>query len=288
MFEIEALGTVWWIDAELGQTLKSEIADTIQKFERDFSRFMPDSYLSRLNDAGFLEDAPQEMLEIMRFGMWLYQETSGVYNISIGAKLEKLGYGRTPPPGSRVQQDLLHSISIDNAGRIELRPGTRIDIGGFGKGWLVDSLVDLLQRKHVISFVINGGGDIRVGSNVADIHIEYPGDSSQSIGVVKLSNRALASSSRFKRQWSRSGKKHSHIQPPDTSSTVPTDILSIHVLAPTTALADAFATTFLLVPHEERVKLANHAKGVSFLEIRKDYTYWTMSDFPWHAHELSS
>ncbi len=53
----KALGTRWWINADLrGQgvdSLQSTVDQVVSKFEQDYSRFKPDSLISKLNNTPF-------------------------------------------------------------------------------------------------------------------------------------------------------------------------------------------------------------------------------------------
>lgn len=58
-----------------------------------------------------------------------------------------------------------------------------IDLGGLGKGWLIDKLSDLLRNEGYKEFLINGGGDMYVSSTEKqECYIEHPRDTELVIG----------------------------------------------------------------------------------------------------------
>lgn len=96
IIEFEALGTHWWITffgvIELG--LQDDILQIVDKFEMDYSRFKETSYVSILNKKKKLENASDELLDLIKLSLEYYDKTNGIFNISVGSQLEKLGYGR--------------------------------------------------------------------------------------------------------------------------------------------------------------------------------------------------
>lgn len=277
VLELDALGTLWWIEAECTDQISNAIKKRIRNFEQDYSRFLPESYIGKLNDQKELSNPPDELLKMLAFHREMFHATHGVFNCSVGGVLEERGYGLAGRTAT-LQYDIDSAILLSHD-KITLSSDTRIDLGGFGKGWLIDQIGILLHSAGCTAFVINGGGDILAGSDVKDIFIEDPYRAEHIIGSVELQNDALASSSVNKRRWKVGQTEYSHIV--DTAS-VQQDaspaLASIHVRADTALLADTLATVFLIVDHETRIQLAQKF-SVTFLEVFEDYTMWAPTDF---------
>ncbi len=275
VFEYDGLGTHWWVEAELPASVVVKIEKRIYDFERDYSRFLPGSYIGRLNDKKNVLNPPKELLDMLAYQRAMFEVTDGVFNVTVGSVLEKNGYGLAGTSG-KLQQVITNAITITE-NTIVLQEDTRLDLGGFGKGWLIDQIAVLLRSEGITSYVINGGGDILVGDQSKDLFIEHPLDASMHVGGVSVQNGALASSSRLKRQWEVKDKHYTHIV--DTASVNrEQSLLSVHVRTETALLADTLATVFLIVSHEKRIELAK-LFNVAFLELRTDTTLWATADF---------
>lgn len=261
----------------MSKQLSDAIVARAEHFASSYSRFKLASLIGRLNDTKQLENSPLELRQMITYCLDMFKKTNGVFNISIGSELEKLGYGAAYKPGSRLSDELSDDITISGKS-IKIAEHIRLDLGGMGKGWLIDSLSEVLEENGHDIFLINGGGDIKAGSAKQRVFIEHPKDADLAIGELWLQHAALASSSLLKRRWADpSGKLFSHIQPAGKKP-VAKDLLSIHVKAKNATLADVLATTFLLVEHDERLSLAK-LFGASFLEVRSDLTFWQSEAF---------
>ncbi len=305
ILELQALGTQWWIEP-LDRDFSSEtcrgVMDYIAAFEQAYSRFRPDSLLSRLNDAKQLTNPPSEMVDMVRFGIDMYERTGGLFNLSVGSKLEQLGYGRASDPAARISDNLPQDVII-SVEHIRLAPHVRLDFGGFGKGWLVDAVgVWLIAHGHDY-FIVNGGGDIMVRSDKPqEISIEHPYDKTLGVGAVQVVRGSVAASSAVKRRWTQAdGDDANHIINPfhgkltgrDAAPNTPLggapSVVSISVYAApdtltlyshqTTLMADTLGTVMLLADGAQRDKLAQDF-GVTYLVIDTQLQFYTSPGFP--------
>jgi len=273
---LDALGTRWWITLpNKNKNLKSELTSIITNFEKDYSRFNKDSFIGRLNDSKCLDNPPEELINMLTYALDVYSQTNGVFNISIGSELEKSGYGKESDSKSIVSKDLPKDVNV-SLNKISLSDKTRIDLGGFGKGWLIEKLAGYLKHEGVSSFLINGGGDITSHGGSENIYLENPLEPNEYIGEVILQYNSLASSSNLKRAWESGGKKHSHIIHPGGNKLE--GILSMHVMADSILFADTFATIFLLVDRETRLNYAMRY-GFEFMEVLADHTTFRTPGF---------
>lgn len=82
---------------------------------------------------------------------------------------------------------------------------TELDLGGIGKGYLIQLLAEFLVSNGVTTYRINGGGDILVSQDSLNIFgpviLLHPQDDTQSIGSVPTLHGAVASSGTQRRKW---------------------------------------------------------------------------------------
>jgi thiamine biosynthesis lipoprotein len=277
ILEFPALGTHWWISLpeDTDEELANKLIGIVTEFENNYSRFDDTSHISKLNDNKIIKNPSDELVNMLTYALDVYEATDGIFNISIGSKLERNGYGHKEDKNSAVSHSLKSDIHISK-NDIKLSDTTRIDLGGFGKGWLIEKLTGFLKNEGIYDFHINGGGDITVGNYESSIYIEHPLDSNLQIGEINLINKSLASSSNIKRSWTINSKNHAHIVHPIINKNI--EILSVHVLGDSILFADTFATVFMLVDREKRLKLANQY-GLEFMEILPDLTTYKTNDF---------
>lgn len=257
--EIKALGTVWWIEifTEISATKKQAAYDDlllfISNFENKYSRFKPDSLITKLNTTGSLENPDQMTINLLHKGQELFTKTDGLFNFLIGEILENRGYDanysftikETVNTKINALEDLVISPDL-----ITLKNG-RIDLGGFGKGYLIDLIAKELKDTYELPyFLINGGGDIYATSDndtPITIYLEHPTNLETYIGTTTLLNQGFAASSPHKRQWVVNNSKYNHIVSPENEIKIDATFIK----AKTTYEADAFATTTLMLDPKE-------------------------------------
>jgi thiamine biosynthesis lipoprotein len=238
-----ALGTSWWVEffEPVPEDTFSVLRETIDQFEADYSRFKPDSLVGRLNQGEVLiaENLP-ELLAMLQYGQELYCDSNGVFNILTGGTQLAAGYGQAQK--SKVELAANPLLDLKIGATISLSKGA-LDLGGFGKGWLIDKLVAKLLSLNLKYFLVNGGGDM-FGTTMSDgapieVYVEHPTAEGVYLAQVPLVNQSLAVSSTFKRQWVHTGQTYNHLQLKGSG-------VASHVVAKTALLADTIATRLCL------------------------------------------
>lgn len=266
-FTFEAIGTHWWIeifddisDEELEVT-KGRLELLSSTFNAEYSRFCDDSYIGILNRERQLEKPTEECRALLAHGKQLYLRSNGSFNLLVGHILEARGYdakysfeakdagGADAPPACNPLTDLIISEN-----EITLTCGN-VDLGGYGKGWLIDKLASDLKAHGIEHFLINGGGDMYAtsdrGSEAITIYLEHPTEAGRYLMEILLLNQGFAASSPFKRQWKSSNKTYDHVVTLGDTPQVAT-----FVKAATATDADAFATVAMLWPEASLPALA--------------------------------
>jgi len=260
----QALGTQWWVeifDEKEVKTLEGAcgaLEGFAAEFETQYSRFKTDSLISTLNRERKLDQPNEECRALLNYGKTLYLRSNTHFNLLTGHILEARGYDATysfkvkepemVTPGNPIT-DLL--ISAD---KIILLQGN-VDLGGFGKGYLIDELAKLLREEFSLQyFLINGGGDMFATSNhdtPIEILLEHPTKPKEFIYKTNLLHQGFAASSPFKRSWHSGNKTYTHI----VSNTEVTPVASF-VKAASARDADAFATTALMLSEAQMSQIA--------------------------------
>lgn len=201
----EAIGTLWRIDTagDLAGRHRDEIGEAIRRFDHDWSRFRNDSLVSRLGRAGGAVAAPPDAVAMLDAYRALSDATDGAVNPLIGDALESLGYdaGLSLRPGtaSRAPQEWTRMLRW-TATELTLEAAATIDVGGLGKGRLVDIVLEVLGDVAGL-VVVDASGDLRVRGGAQRVALEHPYDATRAIGVVEVADRALCASATNRRVW---------------------------------------------------------------------------------------
>ncbi len=264
-FTFEAIGTHFWIEIfdEISETeleaTKGRLEFLSFTFNQHYSRFRADSYVGILNEDRQLEYPSDECRALLLYGKQLYLRSHGTFNILSGHILEAHGYNASYTFTAIEDADTLSvanpltDLTITEA-KITLTSGN-IDLGGYGKGWLVDKLADELKEHGIEHFLVNGGGDMYATSDAegeaVTIYLEHPTSVGQYLIETTLLNQGFAASSPFKRRWKSGDKTYHHI-----IATADVPEIATFVKAQTAVDADAFATVSMLLPEEQLPTLA--------------------------------
>lgn len=288
-FTFEAIGTHFWIeifdeisDQELEATI-SRLELLSSTFNQHYSRFTEDSDISKINKNRSLISPSDELLDILEIGKQLYRESFGTFNLLTGHILESRGYdasysfvakemdGADAPSTCNPLTDL--TVTKDE---VSLGCGN-IDIGGYGKGYLIDKIVRDLQEHNIKYFLVNGGGDMYATSekeNPITIYLEHPTEPGKYLMETTLLNQGFAASSPFKRQWKSGEKTYTHIV-----SEHETPLSATFIKADTATNADAFGTASLLLSNDALLDIAEN-KGFAFARFTPATSeFWQTNNF---------
>ncbi len=237
----------------------------LSRIERAYSRFLPDSELSRLNrNLGTWQDASEELLLLVEKAEGFRKSTGGHFDITLKSRLDELGYDsqysfkqkKTGEGIAGALRRLLPAIKIDRArGKILLN--RQIEFGGLGKGYALDRVSALLEAAGAEHYYINAGGDIYAKKGKAgkpwEILLEHPDDPERAIGKMKLDGKSIAGSAPNRRRWGN-GEFH-HLLNAKTGKPAQ-GAKCIFVAAATGAEADAYATAIFTAGFEKGIEIA--------------------------------
>ncbi len=305
VLKLEALGTIWHvylydsITPKAWSGLKSELSRMIFNFEELYSRFNTNSLVGRLNQAKILGSFPIELVEMIIYGQQIKQLTRGYFDIFIGHLMENIGYDEKydqnlrktrefKPENSTLfikkPDDLVLSQYLDEnllnltCNEIRISNEVKLDLGGLGKGWLVDKLSKFLIEKGHKFYTINGGGDIfttGLGLEKEKIWLENPFNFEEVIGSVELANSAVACSSSNRRKF---GQNHHLINPLDQSRVID-QIAAVFTYASSTLQADVASTCLFICPETQYVEIAATLQ-TEYLIVYSDGSYRKSDNYP--------
>ena len=190
--------------------------DLVEEFESLWSRFIPTSDISRLNNAnGQPTLVDKKTLTLLHHMIAAHQATDGAYNptllplqIAAGDASSLINDRRTELSADAAVFSRLSGIHIFHDGKVSLPRGMTLDAGGIGKGLAADLVLHFALEHGAQAACINLGGDmaINTGDSVGwDVEILSPIDSEVILDTVRIAVGAVATSSLFARQRNGAG-----------------------------------------------------------------------------------
>ncbi len=235
--------------------------ERLRGLERAWSRFLPDSDVSRLNSMPGtwipVDPATITLIDKMKDAG---EFTNGLYDPTFLHELVLTGYDRSIDDGTRVSVTIdlpclnhrIADVRIDLPSTSVLLPsGMAIDPGGIGKGLAGDLLVAELLRSGARGALVSIGGDIAAGGvgPVAEgwtVDVADPFGEASPLATLVVSNGGVATSSTRTRRWVRDGVARHHVIDPVSGTTSRTDLAAVTVMATSGWRAEVHATAALL------------------------------------------
>ncbi|MFI3304123.1 MAG: FAD:protein FMN transferase [Rikenellaceae bacterium] len=273
------LGTTYHLKAQLPLSTRRQIVEQIDmlnaKMISEMSLFDPESQLSRIN-RGESDELTPWLEDNIRLADSISRLSDGVYDITVAPLVKAWGFGadrRTESPNvdSLLQFVGYEGISIVQGRIVKRDSRTQIDLNSIAKGYTVDRLASILESYGAQNYIIEVGGELRFrGVNPSGegwrVGIETPVDGNMSDGQLLERRiqidpnsplRAMATSGNYRRFYlTEDGEKIVHTIDPKTGRSFSSELLSVSVLAPSCAEADAYATMLMAAGDQKAEELA--------------------------------
>lgn len=279
--EFRALGTACVIqirhpDDKTSRQFLATALGWLSSFEAKFSRFRPDSIISRINAAAGRE--------------WVKVDAETEHLLDLAADLHRLTDGILDPtmlPLLRVWDWKTVHIKLPDKAEIKAAhaltdfrkiqrkpgqvflplPGMGLDFGGFGKEFAVDQLVRIAREHGIQDALIDLGRDLYgMGGNgqhpfwhVGLEDARHPGTC---WGGLAVSDFAVAASGDSLRRFEYNGIRYGHILDPRTGWPVANGMRGVSVFAPSCLQAGIYSTALFVMGLRDGLRFAACARDV--------------------------
>ena len=237
----------------LGRIAEAEAA----RIEAKYSRYQPDSVISRINAAGGEPvSVDGETAALLNYAANCHRLSDGLFDITSGALRRVWTFdGSDRVPTRQAVKAVLPRVGWSRVRwqrpTIALRPGMEIDFGGLGKEYAVDCAVLKIMTESDRAVLVNFGGDLRVSGprargvrwRVAIESVEAPGSPD---GRLELLKGALTTSGDARRFLIKDGVRYSHILDPRTGWPIKHPPRAVTVAAATCMEAGILSTLAML------------------------------------------
>jgi len=259
----------------------------MQRVDTLMSHYKPDSEVSRVTArAGVAPLAVHaDTLHVIQTAQDVSRETGGAFDITVAPLVQLWGFfsheARVPTDdeiGAARADVGYEGVRIDpDASTVMLqREGMELDLGGIAKGHAVDLGARSLRDAGVRSGLVNlsnstfhaiGAPD---GAEQWRIAVEHPRAPGEQLGVVLVSDAALATSADTEQFFVRDGVRYGHILDPRTGNPVTNGVVSVTIVAPTGIEADALATAVFVLGADDGLAFIRERNGVWALIVTEE------------------
>ena len=283
-------GTTYSITYQYHENLKSDIEDVMKQVDNSLSPFNKSSVITAINNNTSTK-ADKYLTEVFTLAQTVNKETDGAFDITVAPLVNAWGFGfRSGTRPTEAQTDSLlaivgqEKVTLKDGEIIKSDPRIMLDCSAIAKGFGVDKVAEFLAGKGIKNYLVEIGGEISArGMNSRgtewNIGITKPVDDSLSINqenqaVLQITDKAMATSGNYRNFYYEGGKKYAHTINPHTGKPAQSDILSATVIAESCAVADAYATAFMVLG-SDKVKeiLKKHPELQAYL-ILSDNSVW--------------
>lgn len=284
LIEGEAQGSTYHIKyiAERDENLKPAIDSILEVIDLSMSTYRPDSAISKINQGDTTVVVDEHFRKVFEASQQIWQESEGLFDPTVGVLVNAWGFGKqkiseADLPTDKKIDSLRKYVGFDKVAITEKnlikKRYTEIlfDFNAIAQGYTSDVVANYLSARGIKNYIVEIAGEMYLkGKNTVEdkswtIGVENPLkplDDRDLVATIQFTNQGLATSGNYRKVWTDSnGRKYVHSINPLTGRATQSDVLSATVVAPSTMLADGYATMFMVM---------GLAKSKAFLEKHPD------------------
>lgn len=286
-------GTFYSITYQHDKDLKKEIEAELKRVDNALSPFNKQSIITSINN-----NKPVQLndmfLYVFDLAKQISKDTDGAFDITVAPLVNAWGFGfkNDCPPTAHAIDSLRQIVGYDKvhlSGKAIKKddPRMMLDCSAIAKGYGSDVVARYLQSQGIKNFMVEIGGEIVVKGISPrrvpwTIGVEKPVDDSLATNkdlmtTLNVTDIAMATSGNYRNFYYKDGKKYAHTIDPKTGRPVQHSILSATVLARECAIADAYATSFMVMGLEKtKALLSRHPELKAYIiyDDNGEYKTW--------------
>lgn len=270
-FTFRAMGTLCQVtfyqsDSRVaGEQFKAATLRWVAEFEARYSRFLPDSLVSLIN-----QSAGQSWVELDAEAEHLFALCHELFFLTRGAfdptamPLIKLWNWKSNPPALPTDEAIKATRQIVGWNKVQRRKGAIylpregmcVDLGGIGKEYAVDRVIQIAVQHGLANVLVDFGQDLCMrgappSKPAWHIGLEDPTAPGKCWVGLGVKDRAVATSGDYLRHFHINRRRYGHIIDPRTGYPVANGCRAVSVVAPNCTIAGILSTSaFILGPVE--------------------------------------
>ena len=276
-------GTVYNITYESEQNLQADIEQALGKVDAEFSMFNEKSTVAAINRG----EEPQRSAmfnEVLQLAEQVNGDTDGAFDITVAPLVNAWGFGFKHEQMPTPQQ-------VDSLLKIR----SQLDFSAIAKGYGCDIVARVFTDRGITNYMVEIGGEVvtrghnpkgqqwRIGIT-KPIEDSLSTNNSELQAVMAVNDMAMATSGNYRKFYYKDNRRYAHTIDPRTGYPVQHDLLSATVIAPTCAVADAYATAFMVLGMQKAKEVLGRHPDMKayfiYTDDKGDYAVW-------HSPELN-
>lgn len=266
------------------EALQAGVEGILAQINRQMSTYDSQSELSRFNQnpsTDWVAVSP-ELLAVIQEALRVSALTRGAFDVTVGPLVDLWGFGPQPKndaalPSEQAIQEVLARVGYR---RIETRtdpPAIKkeradmtIDLNAIAQGYAADRVAGYLESLGIGNYLVDTGGELRVRGHNAEgalwrIAIEEPSPDRRAIErIIRLTDQGIATSGSYRNFFEKDGQRYSHEIDPQAGRPIRHNLVSVTVVHPSAAFADAVSTALMVLGSERGFKLAEEQGLAAF------------------------
>ncbi|MDZ4188084.1 MAG: FAD:protein FMN transferase [Hydrogenophaga sp.] len=264
--------------------LQTAVDARLEALNASLSTYRSDSLITVFNDAlpGQVMLVDIDFQNMVRMSRHVHLASGGAFDPTVGDLVNLWGFGwpkpeqpliRMPEPAAiKAAKARFDAVEQPAPGQVVKRLPLRLDFSAIAKGYGVDMIAQVVRAHGVANFIVEIGGEVATRGRGPSggpwrIGIEEPDPTrtGRVLARLELSDASLATSGHYRNFLEIEGRRYSHVIDPVSGYPVPDPPLSVSVLASNVALADAWATAFMVL---------DESRGLALAEENQLAVYW--------------
>lgn len=263
-------------DERTAQAFEAAATSWVAAFEARYSRFRPDSLVSRINAAAGRDwvEVDEEMDRFLDLCSSLHGLSKGLLDVTALPVMRLWDY-KAAKPRIPSADEITAARGLVGWKKVQRKPGCvrlpeagmALDFGGWGKEYAVDIVADIARVHGITVALVDFGHDLHAigaapGKPGWHIGLEDPARPGVACwGSLAVAERSVASSGDYLRGFTINGVRYGHIVDPRTGFPVAHGARQVTVIAANCLQAGVLSTTAFIMTPAEGVRFIQESMG---------------------------
>lgn len=265
--------------------LKAATEAILAEIDQQMSTYRDDSLIEQFNQApaGTCQAMPEGVLELVRAGDRLHEESQGAFDLTLEPLLDLWGFGprgkgeavpsdeKLAEVRQRVGQQYLHIEGEQLCKDADVQ----VDFNSIAAGYAVDRIVARLGELGVTSYLVEATGELKAAGLKPDgshwrIGLEAPRDDERvAQRVLQLDGYGISTSGDYRNYFEENGERYSHTLDALTGRPVRHKLAAVTVADQSTLRADGLSTLLMVLGPEAGMAFAERNGIAAFFITRE-------------------
>jgi thiamine biosynthesis lipoprotein len=274
--------------------VRVQVEKILAEVDQQMSTYRSDSDIERFNDlpANRCQKMPGPVLELVRVGEQLSQESDGSYDLTVEPLMNLWGFGPQAREEKVPSAEVL-AEAMQRVGHAHLRidgdqlckdAAIEVDFNSIAAGYTVDTIAAKLEAMGIHNYLAEATGELKAAGKKLDgspwrIALEEPRDDQQvAERVIAVDGYGVSTSGDYRNYFEQGGQRYSHTFDARTGAPITHGLASVTVINPSALMADGLSTLLLILGPERGWDYAEKHGIGAFFVIRADTGFVTRTN----------